>query len=98
MCKDGVFRLQCSGSNGVARMYQDKRYINFKLGDLRYLMNMLHIVQARQADYIVERGDVRAYTNAALGTTEFVEPNSTTTSTGLIPYGQLFDELKTPLF
>jgi hypothetical protein len=39
--KDGVFGLSYSGGNlDVAGMYLDKRYIVFKLANLRYLMNM----------------------------------------------------------
>jgi hypothetical protein len=56
---------------------------------------MLHFVQVRKTNYILARYDVRAYALAALGSSEFLEPNPT--ATGLIPYDQLFDELKTPL-
>jgi hypothetical protein len=90
-CKDGVFGLLYSGgTHSVARMYQDTRYIIFKLSDLRYLMNMVKFVQVRQAKYILVRDDVRAYSIAALCESEFIEPNLTTA--GLIQY-----ELKMPL-
>jgi hypothetical protein len=90
VCKDGVFGLQCSGTNSVAKMYQN---VIFKLADLRYMMNMLHFVQVRQTKYILARDDVRAYAIAALGSSEFVESNPAVT--GLTPYDKLFDELKT---
>jgi hypothetical protein len=76
-------------------MYQDTRLVIFKLTDLRYLMNMLHFVQVLQTKYILARDEFRAYVIAALGSTEFVEPQPAVC--GLIPYDQLFDELKTPL-
>jgi hypothetical protein len=56
------------------------------------MMNILHIVQAQQSQYILAQADVMSFTVAALGTIEFVE--SPHTSAGLLPYGQLFDELK----
>jgi hypothetical protein len=57
----------------VARMYQGAQYIIFKLTDFRYLINMLHLVQVRQAKYILARDDVRAYSIAALSASEFIE-------------------------
>jgi hypothetical protein len=83
--KDGVFGLLYSGgTHSVARMYQDTRYIIFKLADLRYLMNRVKFVQVRQAKYILAPDDVRAYAVAALGSTEFVEPNPAAISTCLV--------------
>jgi hypothetical protein len=64
-------------------MYQDKRFVIFKLGDLLYLMNMLHLVQVEKTKYFLARDDVMAYAFAALGSTEFVEPQPTVC--GLIP-------------
>jgi hypothetical protein len=79
-------------------MYQNKRFVTFKRDDLRYLMNMLHLVQVHQTKYILARDDVRTYAIAALGSAEFVEPNPAAISTCLIPYDQMFDEIKMPLF
>jgi hypothetical protein len=76
-------------------MYQDKRFVTFKRGDLRYLMNMLHLVQVQQNRYIIARDDVVAYALDALTSSKFVEPQSAVC--GLILYAQLFDELKTLL-
>jgi hypothetical protein len=76
-------------------MYQDMRFVIFKVADLRYMMNMLHIVQVQQTKYILARNDVMAYAVAALGSIEFVEPHPMATS--YIPYGQLFVDLKTLL-
>jgi hypothetical protein len=59
------------------------------------MMNMLHMVKAQQAQYIVAQTDVMAFAIAALGTIKFVEPPHTTA--GLIPYVQLSDELKVQL-
>jgi hypothetical protein len=71
------------------------RFVIFKLANLRYLTNMLHFVQVQQTKYILARNDVMAYAVAALGSIEFVEPSPMATS--LIPYDQLFDEIKTLL-
>jgi hypothetical protein len=80
-CKDGVFGLLYNGeTHSVARMYQGTQYIIFKLADLRYLMSMVNFVQIQQGKYIVTRDDVRAYAIAALGSSEFVEPNPAFTS------------------
>jgi hypothetical protein len=59
--KDDVFKLQCSGTDSVARMYQNKRFVTFKRDNLRYLMNMLYLVQDQQSRYILARDDVVAY-------------------------------------
>jgi hypothetical protein len=56
---------------------------------------MVNFVQVRQAKYILARRDVRAYSIAALGASEFIE--TYLTNAGLIEYDQLFDELKMPL-
>ena len=58
-------------------------------------MNILHMVQAQQAQYILAQTDVTAFAIAAHGSIEFVEPPHTTA--GLIPYGHLFDEHKVQL-
>ncbi len=46
-------------------------------------MNILHVVQAQQAQYILAQTDVTAFAVAALGSIEFIEPPHTTA--GLIP-------------
>jgi hypothetical protein len=56
-------------------------------------MNMLHLLQVQQTKYILARDDVRGYAIASVVSTEFVEPQPAVC--GLIPYDQLFDELKT---
>jgi hypothetical protein len=93
---DGVFKLQCgSGTNSVVRMCQDKRFVTFILDDLRYLMNMIHLVQVQQTRYILARDEFVAYAITALRSMEFVEPESAVC--GLILYDQLPDDLKTLL-
>jgi hypothetical protein len=79
-CQDGVFRLQCTGTHCVARMYQDTRIVTFKIVDLRYLMNMLHLLQGLQYRYIHARDDIMAYAAAALGSIELLNLNL------LVPY------------
>jgi hypothetical protein len=91
--RDGVFRLLYRGGNqAVPRMRLDKRYIIFKVEDLRYLKNMLHIVQEQVSTYTTSRDDVRSYAACADGYTEFVEPNPLSSSD--ISYVRLFNELK----
>ena len=72
-----------------------KKCVSFKLPVLRYVVTVLHFVQVQQTQYIPAQNGVLAFAIAALGSIEFVEPPHTTTS--LIPYGQLFKELKTIL-
>jgi hypothetical protein len=91
-CKDGVFGLQCSGTDSIARMYQNKRFVTFKRDNLRYLMNMIHLFQVQQTRYIPARDDVVEYALVAPRSREFVEPQSAVC--GLIFYDQLFYELK----
>jgi hypothetical protein len=43
--KDGVLSLTTIGSYKTARLYLDKQYINYKLHELRYLLNMFHVIQ-----------------------------------------------------
>ena len=68
---------------------------SFQLADLQYTMNMLHFVQVKQTQYILAQTDVIAFAIAAQGSIEFVEPPHA--ARGLIPYSQLFDELKMKL-
>jgi hypothetical protein len=94
--RDVMFRLLYSiGNQAVARMCLDKRYIIFKVGELKYLMNMLHVVQELVRTFTATREDVRSYVASDAGYTDFVEPNPLSSSD--IPYVRLFNELKTPL-
>jgi hypothetical protein len=95
-CKDGVFGMSYSGGNlDVARIYLDKRYIVFKLANLRYLMNILYLVQALVTKYNQTSDDVASYGASARGRTEFIQPRPS--STADIPYDRLFAEVKMPL-
>jgi hypothetical protein len=76
-------------------MYLDKRYIVLKLANLRYLMNMLYLVQALLNKYTEAHGDVMSYVSSARGRTEFIQPPPS--STANIPYDRLFEEVKMPL-
>jgi hypothetical protein len=68
--RDGVFRLLYGvGEHAVARMCLDKRYVIFMLGELKYLMNMLHIVQDLMSTFTASRGDVSSYAASAAGFT-----------------------------
>jgi hypothetical protein len=95
-CKDGVFRLLYSGGNRtVARMCLDTRSIIYKLAEVRYLMNMLNVVQVLVSKYTEARDNVRSYAASACGFSEFFQPNPLSTSD--IPYDRLFEEIKMPL-
>jgi hypothetical protein len=86
---DGVFRLLYGvGVQAVARMCLDKRYVIYKLGELKYLMNILHIVQELACKFTTAREDVSSYAASASDYTEFVEPNPLSSSD--IPYVRLF--------
>jgi hypothetical protein len=68
--RDGVFRLfYGGGEQAVARMCLDKRYVIYKLGELKYLMNMLHIVQELVRSFTTTRNDVSSYAASAAGYT-----------------------------
>jgi hypothetical protein len=73
----------------------DKRFVIYKLGELKYLMTILHIAQELVCSFTVTRDDVSSYAASASCYTEFVEPK--TLSSTDIPYVRLFNELKTPL-
>jgi hypothetical protein len=74
--KDGEFKLQCSGTDSVARLYLNKRFVTLKDCDIRYLTGMLHLVQTQQTQYTLAREDVVAYVLLAQAASEFVEPRS----------------------
>jgi hypothetical protein len=91
-CRDSLLRLQTTATLGVAKRYLGRAYINFKLNELQNLMNLATFITDQQTKYILAQNDVVQYTVAALGSTEFVEPQPT--ATNLILFDQLFDELK----
>ena len=63
-CKDGPFRLRSGKIHNNAR-----KCVSFKLTNLRYMINMLHMVQAQEAQYMLAETDVMAFVVAALGST-----------------------------
>src|SRR5215469_13772744 len=65
-CKDGVFRMNTTGSYRIARVYLDKQYTTMKLHELRYLMYIMFMVRNQLTFYIAALNDVKAYVNAAL--------------------------------
>ena len=66
--------------------------VSFKLTDLRYMMTMLHRVEAQLCQFIQAQVDVMSYAYGMLGSMVFAEPPSSNASQ--IPYDQLFEELK----
>jgi hypothetical protein len=94
--RNGVFRLLYGGGDqAVARLCLDKRFDIYRLGEIKYLMTILHIVLELAGSFTVTRNDVRSYAASPSGYTEFVEPCLLSSTD--IPYLLLFNELKTPL-
>ena len=79
-------------THNCARLYRDKKCVSFTLTDLRYMMTMLHMVEAQQSRYILAKADVISYAYGVLGSLVFAEPPRSNAST--IPYDQLFEEFK----
>jgi hypothetical protein len=94
-CRDSLLRLQTTDTVGVAKTYLGRDYINLKLNELQNLFSLAPFIADQQTKYILAQNDVVQCTVAALGSTEFVEPHPT--STNLILFDQLFDELKSVL-
>ncbi len=65
-CKDDVFRLTTPGRYRAARLYLDKQYTNFKFSELRFLLNVVHVVQNQQTMYILALPDVMTYATVEL--------------------------------
>lgn len=76
-------------------MYLDKQYRSFKLTELQYLTNILHVVRNQQRIYFLVLPDVVAYGTAALSSTEYFVPAPNASS--YLHYEWLFEELKTLL-
>jgi hypothetical protein len=94
--RNGMFRLLYGGGHqAVARLCLDKRFVIYKLVELKYLMIILHIVQELLCSFTVTRDEFSSYAASASGYTEFVERNPLSSID--IPYVRLFNELKTPL-
>ena len=47
-CKDGAFRIRSGRTHNCARLYHGKQCVSFKLADLRYMLSMLHMIEAQQ--------------------------------------------------
>jgi hypothetical protein len=90
--KDGEFKLQCSGTDSVARLYLNKRFITFKDCDIRYLICMLYIVHPSkhniQSPAMMWRMSSPRHQASLSNLSAFC---------GLILYDQLFQEIKTLL-
>jgi len=91
----GDFRLNTTGSYGIARLYLGKQYIGLRLGDLQYLSRMFQVLQNQLKVCTLSLPDVLTYVTVALTLVNYVEP--TPNASKNIVYSQLFDELKTTL-
>jgi len=90
---DGVFRLNTIGNNRIARFQMDNHYITLKFQELRYLLNMFHVVQNQLNSCITSLPDVMSHVISPLRATTQVE--TAANATNLILYPRLFEELKT---
>ena len=59
--KDGAYRIRFSKTHNCARLYYGKQFVSFQLTHLRYMSNMLHMVEAQQSQYILAQGEVMSY-------------------------------------
>jgi hypothetical protein len=94
--EDKVFKMHSTRSLRIARFTNNKQWISIKLQELRNLHYIFHIITNTLFMYTEALGDVRAYVNAALASSSYVEPPPTASK--LIIYRQLFDELKSPVY
>jgi hypothetical protein len=92
-CVDGAFTVVTAGSYCTAKISLTKQRMYLNLGELRYLLRMIHIVHNQQLVYLQAQSDVMTYAAAALANTEYVEPS--TSANKAIIYQQLYEELKT---
>ena len=73
----------------------NKRYMNLKLTELRYMLNMFLVNQNQLNRYTVTLPGVLTCITNALSSNTYVEPVPTASKS--ILYSQLFEELKTVL-
>ena len=92
--KDGVFKMNTTGSYRIARVYLGKQYLLFTYGELCNLTYIMYMIQNQLAFYTAAMLDVRAYINTAHDSVTFAEPPSTANKS--INY-QLFEEIKSVL-
>jgi hypothetical protein len=85
--KDVDFTIRTTNSYRVARLTVAKQSVNLKLSELRYLLNMFHIVQNQLNDYIIALPDVMQYITIAITSDVYVEP--TAKHPTLVNYRQL---------
>jgi len=95
VCKDGSFRLNTVGTNGVNRLYLEKRYISLRLDDLQYLREIFHVVQNQLNVYNLCLPDVLSNVSVVLTSANYVEPAPNASRHILFPH--LYEELKTLL-
>jgi len=95
VCKDGAFRLNTIGNNGVARLYLEKQYISVRLADLQYLREMFHVVQNQLNVYTLCLPDVLSFVTVALTSANYLEPATYASRHIMFPHH--FEELKTLL-
>jgi len=91
----GAFRLNTTGSYRITRLYIEKHYISPKCQEMRYLLNMIYIVQNHFNSYITALPDIVTYLISALSSDTYVEPPATASK--WILYPQRFKELKTTM-
>jgi hypothetical protein len=73
----------------------EKRHMTLKFQELRYLLNMFHVVQNQLYSYIAALPDFMTYVLSALSLDTHVEP--AVNDSNLVLYTGLFKELKTKM-
>jgi len=96
MSEDKVFRMNRTGSYGIARYIHYKHWISLKLHELKNLQYIFYMISNQLFMYTESLGDVHAYVNAAMTSCNYVE--LTPTASKSIIYRQLFDELNSPVY
>ena len=69
--------MNTAGGFRVSTFSLDKRYIIFKLHEMKYLFYIFYMVHNQMTRYTEAMDDVRNYINIAFNSIPYVEPSST---------------------
>ena len=58
---DVAFRIRSGRAHTCASLYHGKRSVSFRIADLRYMVTMLHVVEALQSQYVLAQADVMSF-------------------------------------
>lgn len=91
--KETSFRLQPLGKNSVCKLTYDKKYFNFKLNELNYLLAIITVIENQLPRYSIAKNDVIFYATNVLGSDKYVQIRHEAST--FVLYDVLYDELKT---